>query len=164
MFICLSNRSAYSMDRKPRLRTNGELPVCMAVQTSSGPGRGQRGRGRGHNKGTITITIRALERQKEPSVTPIFYKLRQNNCPVTAEVAASSPVVPAIDSKDLRINWRPIVTIELGSDKGPISPLLLSLPGIFLLPSDPCLTPSSLQPCSVQPACSSSLPVCKHPA
>jgi hypothetical protein len=28
--------------------------------------------------GTITITIRALERQKEPSVTPIFYKLRQN--------------------------------------------------------------------------------------
>jgi len=29
--------------------------------------------------GTIRITIRALERQKEPSVTPIFYKLRQNN-------------------------------------------------------------------------------------
>jgi hypothetical protein len=30
------------------------------------------------NKGTITVTIRALKRQKEPSVTPIFYKLRQN--------------------------------------------------------------------------------------
>jgi hypothetical protein len=60
-------------------------------------GRGRDGRGRGHNKGTITVTIRALERQKEPSVTPIFYKLRQNT--VTAEVAGSSPVVPAIHSK-----------------------------------------------------------------
>ena len=38
----------------------------------------QEGIGRGHNKGTITVTIRALKRQKEPSVTPIFYKLRQN--------------------------------------------------------------------------------------
>ena len=36
--------------------------------------------------------------------------------------------------------------------------------GIFLLPSDPCLIPSCLQPCSVQPAYSSSPPACKHPA
>lgn len=42
------------------------------------PGRGRRGGGRRHNKGTIMVTIRALERQKEPSVTPIFCKLRQN--------------------------------------------------------------------------------------
>ena len=37
----------------------------------------KRGRGRGHDKGPITVTIRALERQKKPSVTLIFYKLRQ---------------------------------------------------------------------------------------
>ena len=29
-------------------------------------------------------------------------------CPVTAEVAGSSPVVPAIDSKRFRFNWHPL--------------------------------------------------------
>ena len=74
----------------------------------AGPGRGYKGKGRGHNKGTITVTIRALKRQKEPSVTPIFYKLRQNT--VTAEVAGSSPVVPAIDSEALRSYGDPNAT------------------------------------------------------
>jgi hypothetical protein len=38
-------------------------------------------------------------------VTPIFYKLRQNTALVTAEVAGSSPVVPAAHSKRLRSVW-----------------------------------------------------------
>jgi hypothetical protein len=50
------------------------------------------GRGRGHIKDTITVTIRALERQKEPSVTPIFYKLRQNSA-----LSRHSQEVPGID-------------------------------------------------------------------
>jgi hypothetical protein len=50
---------------------------------------------------------------------------------VTAEVAGSSPVVPAKPFNDLRINWQPAVTITSGPDKSSIGPLLLSLRVIF---------------------------------
>ena len=50
---------------------------------------------------------------------------------VTAEVAGSSPVVPVIDPKDLRINRPPSVTIKSESDK----PDTAEFAGISLLPS-----------------------------
>jgi hypothetical protein len=39
------------------------------------------------------VTIRALERQKEPSVTPIFYKLRQNTALSRQEISGQ-PTYP----------------------------------------------------------------------
>jgi hypothetical protein len=76
----------------------------QSVSKARGPGRGREGRGRGHIKDTITVTIRALERQKEPSVTPIFYKLHQNTALSPQRFADSSPVVPPQILKDLELN------------------------------------------------------------
>ena len=51
-----------------------------------------------------------------------------------ADVAGSSPVVPAIHPKDFRIEWRPTVTIKSGSDKGLISPPLRCMRVFFFSP------------------------------
>jgi hypothetical protein len=45
------------------------------LATGKGLGRGRSGRGRGPNKGPISVTRGTSERQKKPSVTPIFNKL-----------------------------------------------------------------------------------------
>ena len=66
----------------------------------NGAGRGLQGRGRGFDIGSIMTPDRTLQRQKEPSVTLVFCKS------VTAEVAGSSPVVPAIHSKRVESVWR----------------------------------------------------------
>src|SRR6266700_4186373 len=43
---------------------------------SAGWGRGLQGRGRGFDMGSITVPDRSLQRQKKPSVTLVFCKLR----------------------------------------------------------------------------------------
>src|SRR5438045_5889960 len=86
-------------------------------------GRGLQGRGRGFDMGSITVHDRTLQRQKEPSVTLVFCKLRPSfslsrqplgplgksglrqgtpwkgcwleRLPVTREASGSSPVAPA---------------------------------------------------------------------
>ena len=44
----------------------------------TGPGRGLQGRGRGFDMGSITVPDRSLQRQKKPSVTHVFCKLRSS--------------------------------------------------------------------------------------
>jgi hypothetical protein len=95
------------------------------------PGRGQYGRGRGHNKGTITVTMRASKRQKEPSIALIFYKLPVSS--VTAEVAGSSPVVPAIHFQKTYGTYGPKVTWKSGFDMGAIRVLPPILREFFIL-------------------------------
>jgi hypothetical protein len=53
-----------------------KLSVCFIRDFSDGVGRGLEGRGRGFDMGSITVPDRALQRQKKPSVTLVFCKLR----------------------------------------------------------------------------------------
>jgi hypothetical protein len=96
-------------------------------------GRGLQDRGRGFDIGSITVPDRTLQRQKEPSATYVFCKLRPSFS-VTAEVAGSSPVVPAIHSK--RVNGMIIAkkTSEIGCKQG-ASCTLKSAASFYMVPS-----------------------------
>jgi hypothetical protein len=124
-----------------------------------GSGRSHCGRGRGHIKDTITVPIRSHKRQKEPSVTLIFCKLQLSSALSRQRSRVRAPSSPPHIPK-IRIKWQPTVATQSGSNKPPTA----LFAGIFLLFSDPGLTRSSLQPCSVRLACSSSRPACKRRA
>jgi len=86
------------------------------VEAESFLGRGLQDRGRGSNKGPITVARGTSERQKKPSVTRSFNRLLLAS--VTAEVAGSSPVVPAIDSKALSGSIGTKSATEIGCNLG----------------------------------------------
>ena len=58
--------------------------------------------GSGYIKGTITVTQDFLPYQTVPADTVLFQWLTRWCCPVTAEAAGSSPVVPAIFSNSCK--------------------------------------------------------------
>src|SRR5260370_40432876 len=60
----------------PREISLKEVHHCNLQHVMAVPGRGLQGRGRGFDMGSITVPDRTLQRQKEPSVTLVFCKLR----------------------------------------------------------------------------------------
>jgi len=86
-FELISNVAASEI----RLQSNKPLDNCRLVSKRR-EGRGLWGRGRGFDMGSITVPDRSLQRQKKPSVTLVFCKLRPSFSLSRQRPAASNPV------------------------------------------------------------------------
>lgn len=79
-------------------------------------GKSLEGKGRGSDKGPITVAIRVQGAQG--AILYAWYQsVTRHGLAVTAEVAGSTPVVPAIDSNGLRIKMAPQIQHNLGTTK-----------------------------------------------
>src|ERR1700694_3246623 len=68
-------------------------------------GGGLHGRGRGFDMGSITVPDRTLQRQKKPSVTLVFCKLRPSFSLSRQRSRVGAPSSPPHIPKDLRDVW-----------------------------------------------------------
>ena len=87
----------------------GSTAANALIQSNSELGRGLGDRGRGCDKGAIRVAIRTSGRQKEPSVTPDFNKLRVSGLLARqrCSLAGEFNVVHCIDENMLTCNKHP---------------------------------------------------------
>jgi hypothetical protein len=84
--------------------TSNNTSYCSLGRISQG-GRGLQGRGRGFDMGSITVPDRTLQRQKEPSVTLVFCKLRPSFSLSRQRSRVRAPSSPPYIPKHLRDVW-----------------------------------------------------------
>jgi hypothetical protein len=94
--------SELSLSAKGQLSTTG--PYRSLSRISHG-GRGLQGRGHGFDMGSITVPDRTLQRQKKPSVTLVFCKLRPSFSLSRQRSRVRAPSSPPYIPKDLRDVW-----------------------------------------------------------
>ena len=100
-FELISNEAASEI----RLQSNKPLDNCRLFSKRR-EGRGLWGRGRGFDMGSITVPDRSLQRQKKPSVTLVFCKLRPSFSLSRQRSRVRAPSSPPHIPKDLWAVWR----------------------------------------------------------
>jgi len=113
----LNFHRTHSVGSYPRCLTNSggrrtygcRFTSTVANMANFPRGRGLQGRGRGFDMGSITVPDRALQRQKKPSVTHVFCKLRPSFSLSRQRSRVRAPSSPPYIPEELigigGINW-----------------------------------------------------------